>query len=48
MSSSPQFDINNTGTLGTLVFIDGGDINPAESGTSGSGDSAETTAKKTN
>ena len=47
MSSSPQFDINNTGTLGTLVFIDGGDITATESGTSGSGDSAETTAKKT-
>jgi hypothetical protein len=48
MSSSPQFDINNTGTLGTLVFIDGGDITAIESGASGSGDSAETTAKKTN
>jgi hypothetical protein len=47
MSSSPQFDINNTGTLGTLVFIDGGDITSAESGASDSGDSAETTAKKT-
>jgi len=45
MSSSPQFDINNTGTLGTLVFIDGGDIAATESGTSGSGESAETTAK---
>jgi hypothetical protein len=48
MSSSPQFDINNTGTLGTLVFIDGGDITATESGASGSGDSAETTAEKTN
>jgi hypothetical protein len=48
MSSSPQFDINNTSTLGTLVFIDGGDIAPAESGASDSGGSAETTAKKTN
>ncbi len=47
MSSSPQFDINNTGTLGTLVFIDGGDITAAESGTSGSGGSTETTATKT-
>jgi hypothetical protein len=48
MSSSPQFDINNTGTLGTLVFIDGGDITSTESGASDSGNSAETTAKKTN
>jgi hypothetical protein len=48
MSSSPQFDINNTGTLGTLVFIDGGDITSSESSASDSGSSAETTAKKTN
>jgi hypothetical protein len=48
MSSSPQFDINNTSTLGTLVFIDGGDIAPAESGASDSGGGAETTVKKTN
>ncbi len=47
MSSSPQFDINNTGTLGSLVFIDGGDITAAESGASDSGDSTETTAKET-
>ena len=47
MSSSPQFDINNTGTLGTLVFIDGGDITSTESGASDSGGSAETTAKVT-
>lgn len=51
MSSSPQFDINNTGTLGSLVFIDGGDITSTDSGDSSgasdSGGSAETTAKTT-
>jgi hypothetical protein len=42
MSSSPQFDINNTGTLGTLVFIDGGDITAPESGASNSDESTKT------
>jgi Domain of unknown function (DUF1083). len=47
MSSSPQFDINNTGTLGTLVFIDGGDIASAGSSASDSGSSTGTTTAKT-
>jgi hypothetical protein len=47
MSSSPQFDINNTGTLGTLVFIDGGDITSTESGASGTGENTGTTTKET-
>ena len=47
MSSSPQFDINNTGTLGTLVFIDGGDIASAGSSASDSGGSTGTTTAKT-
>ena len=41
MSSSPQFEINNITTLGTLVFIDGGDLT-ADSADSTEADTAET------
>ncbi|MGZ5191803.1 MAG: sugar-binding protein [Flavisolibacter sp.] len=47
MSSSPQFDINNTGTLGSLVFIDGGDITSTGGSSSDSGEITGTTANKT-
>ncbi len=43
VSSSPQFEINNVTTLGTLVLIDGGDLTATgDSATSGS---EETTAQ---
>jgi hypothetical protein len=43
VSSSPQFEINNVTTLGTLVLIDGGDLTLASD--SGSSGSEETTGQ---
>jgi hypothetical protein len=48
MSSSNQFELNNVTTLGTIVLIDGGDLQSEATGesTTGSSESTTTTTEK--
>ncbi len=48
MSSSNQFELNNVTTLGTMVLIDGGDLQSKATGesTTGSSESTTTTTEK--